>query len=320
MDDGTKTYVQVPREAEAIRQAAEWVLSGWALSNIAIELDKRGLRGAHGGKIKPSTVRNMVTIPTVAGYRVYRDRIVGKGNWAPILDEDNWQACRLKLSQPRRVTRKDGKGTYPVTERHQGNSTGRKYLLTGGLARCGMCGHRMVGAVKQMKNQAVPYLHCHPNAGGRGCTGTVLLKAEKHVLDKLWSELDKPEFLNAIAADEHGARRDAIARALDGIEKKRGELAAMWATPNGLSDTEWKEARRTLAESERELRRELAELPPSVINVDIASARAAWPDMTLDEQREFLRLFITKVTVHRATPGYPRVFDPRRLEIEWRSV
>jgi site-specific DNA recombinase len=31
-EDGTKTYVQVPSEAESIRQPAEWVLSGWALN------------------------------------------------------------------------------------------------------------------------------------------------------------------------------------------------------------------------------------------------------------------------------------------------
>jgi hypothetical protein len=57
-----------------------------------------------------------------------------------------------------------------------------------------------------------------------------------------------------------------------------------------------------------------------VINIDIVGARAAWPDMTVDEKREFLRLFIVKVTVHKARPGHPRVFDPGRLEIEWRTV
>lgn len=140
------------------------------------------------------------------------------------------------------------------------------------------------------------------------------------MVNRLWAELDKPEFLNAIATDEHGARRDAIANALDAIEKQRGDLATLWATPGELTDTEWKQARRALADNERRLRSELAELPPPVINVDIAAARTAWPDMTVDEKREFLRLFITTVTVHKARPGHPRVFDPERLEIEWRIV
>lgn len=63
-EDGTKTYVAVPDEADAIRQAAEWVLSGWSLSNIAAELRQRGLRGAHGGEITPGSVRGMIVAPT----------------------------------------------------------------------------------------------------------------------------------------------------------------------------------------------------------------------------------------------------------------
>lgn len=55
-----------------------------------------------------------------------------------------------------------------------------------------------------------------------------------------------------------------------------------------------------------------------MLGVDIAAARGAWPDMTLDEQREFLRLFVEKVTVHRAVPG-TKGFDPDRVSIEWRQ-
>jgi hypothetical protein len=40
--------------------------------------------------------------------------------------------------------------------------------------------------------------------------------------------------------------------------------------------------------------------------------------MTLGEQREFLRLFIEKVTISRARPGLQR-FDPDRIAIEWRK-
>lgn len=318
-DEGTKTYAVAPGEAEAVRQAAEWVLSGWSLANIAAQLRERGIRGAHGGVITPGAVRGMILSPTVAGHRVYRGQTVARGNWTPILDEQTWQACRLKLAQPRRVTRADGKGTYPVTERHNG-STGRRYLLTGGLAVCGVCGHRLAGSMKQIKKRRVPYLHCHPNVGGNGCTGILLAETERYVTDRLFAELDKPEFLNAVAADEHGARRDEIATALDALDKQRGELAALWATPGELTITEWQEARRALAENEQRLRTELAELPPPVIDVDIAGARDGWPQMTLDEKREFLRLFIESITVHRAAPGRPRVFDPEaRITITWRS-
>jgi site-specific DNA recombinase len=318
--DGTKTYVQVPEQAAAIRQVAEWILSGWSLSNIAAELRSMGLVGAHGGKISPSGIRGTILSPVVAGHRVYKGRIVSRGNWEPILDEKTWQACRLKLSQPRRVIRADGKGTYPVSENHRGNTAGRKYLLTGGLAVCGVCDHRMVGAPHKVGSRKIPYLMCHPNAGGRGCTGIMLEKTEKHVVKRLFEELDKPEFLAAIAADEHGGRRDAIANELDALDRQRGELATMWATPGELTDIEWRAARQKLAESERALRIELSELPPPRIHVDIDGAKEAWPDMTLDEQREFLRLFIERIKIKRARPGGPRVFDVHRIDIEWLTL
>jgi site-specific DNA recombinase len=317
LPDGTKTYVQVPAQAAAIRQAAEWVLSGWSLANIAAQLRKRGLEGAHGGKITPGAVKGMVTSPTIAGHRVYKNRIVARGNWEPILDEVTWQACRVKLSEPRRVTRADGKGEYAIGKNHNGNSTGRKYLLTGGLAVCGVCKNRMTGTMQRVGNEKVPYLLCHPNVGGKGCTGIVMEKAEANVIERLWAKLDNPEFLASVVADEHGARRREIADALDALNRQRGELAALWATPGELTATEWKEARDGLKASERALRSELAELPPPVINVDIEGVKTAWPDMTIDEQREFVRLFITKITVSRLAPGKPRRFDPERLDIKY---
>jgi site-specific DNA recombinase len=261
----------------------------------------------------------MVTSATVAGHRVYRGQIVAHGNWAPILDEQTWQACRLRLSQPRRVNRSDGKGSYPIGEKHHGRSTGRKYLPTGGLVVCGVCDCPVSGTSRKVGNKEnVPYLTCHPKYGGKGCAGILLAKTDKYVIETLFSQLDNPDFLNAVAADEHKSRRDVISTQLDAIDKQRRELAALWATPGELTVAEWQEARQGLAENERVLRKELSELPSPVVNVDIKGARAAWPDMTLDEQREFLRLFIRKVTIHRVRPGAPRVFDTDRIDIEWR--
>ena len=92
-----------------------------------------------------------------------------------------------------------------------------------------------------------------------------------------------------------------------------------WPEPGELTDTEWRIARQRIAESERELRTELSELPSPRVGIDIAQAGAAWPDMTLDEQREFLRLFIRKVTVNRARRGVMK-FDDGRVEIDWQAV
>lgn len=320
-DQGNNTYVIVPKQADAIRWAADKVLSGWSLSNIAAELRGRGLRGGHGGEITANTVKSMVTAPTISARRVHQGRIVGEGNWPPILDEQTRQAVKAKLDT-NRVVRRRGGGTYPISSvRQKGNPAGRRYVLTGGLAVCGECGKPLYGSMKQRKNDTMPYLLCHPKMGGKGCVGIMLDPTEKFVVDELFDELDKPEFLEAVAADTHADRRDAITAALEAIDGpggQREQLAELWATPGELTAAEWQTARRALAEHEQQLRAELAEVPPPLVNLDIATARSAWPDMTLDEQREFLRLFIAKVTINRAKPG-ARSFDDGRVDIAWRK-
>jgi site-specific DNA recombinase len=315
-DDGTKTYRQVPAEAGAIRQAMERVLAGWNLSAIAADLRERGLTGAHGGTLTAGSVRSWLTNPTVAGWRVHGGVITGRGNWDPILTEDEWQACRAKLSAPRVVSTRDG-GSYPVGAAHTGYS-GRKYALTGGLAVCGVCGRAVAGSVKQLKGGArrggrdVSYYLCR-----RGCTGIMLAETEAYVADRLFAELDKPAFLDAIAEDAHAARRDEITTALSAIDGKRKELAGLWGAGT-LTSEEWAEARTSLETGERELRAELAEKGAPPARAGIEQARSTWPDMTLGEQREFLRLFIARVTIGRARPGLQR-FDPDRIAIEWRK-
>ena len=51
----TRTYEVVPAQAEAITFAAEKVLAGWSWRRSP-ELDGRGVRGTHGGKVHSGTV------------------------------------------------------------------------------------------------------------------------------------------------------------------------------------------------------------------------------------------------------------------------
>lgn len=343
-DAGEKTYIVVPEEADAIRWAAEKVMDGWSLTNIAKELRDRGLHGPHRVKVRdesgevvtdaagnpvtrPSaltagSVKNWVTKPTAYGLRVHQGRVKGRGNWAPILDETIRPLIVAKLSAPRTVATSDGR-SYPVSSARIGTPTGRKYTLTGGLAVCGVCQAPMVGSVKQLRNakgvRSVPYLLCHPVKGGRACVGIMLEPTEENVADRLFAELDKPAFLAALTADDHVQRRDEIAAELTGLDEgDRAELAAEWGRGE-LTAAEWRAARRGLDEREQRLRQELAELPPPVMHLDIAGARQAWPDMTLDEKRELLRMFIDRVTIIRATPG-TRGFDENRVKIKWREL
>src|SRR6266511_175613 len=335
--DGKKT-LHVVEEAAVIREAAEQILAGWSLSRIAADLRGRGLHGAHSRKVRdeagevtgtrPSTITNqtvksMVSNATVAGWRTHHPIVDGKrvekrtrGVWEPILDEQTWNAVRDKLATPRTVERVDG-GTYPIST--AGRTTGRRYLLTGGTARCGVCGAPLVASMKQLKRgrrPAAPYYLCHPKVGGRACVGIMAERLEQYVAERLFDELDKPAFRAALAEDEHAGRRDQITDALRTVEGKRTRFAADWARDD-MTDDEWRTARRELAGRERELRAELAAVPPPACNVDVEGVREAWPAMNLDERRDLIGLFVESVTVKRATPG-TKGFDPGRVAIQWR--
>lgn len=326
----TRTYAVVPDQAEVIQSAAKHVLAGWSLASVAADLSERGVRGAHGGTVTSATVKSWLTSPSIGGRRVHSGDVVGDGNWPAILDQATFKAVGARLGGPRTVQRADG-STYQVGTAHQGNP-GRRYLLTGGLAVCGVCNAPLVGSVKQLRNsqgvRSKPYLVCHPKSTwsdsdgekrhGKACLGIMLPEVEEYVVETLFTHLDSPQFLEAVADDDHEAERKRVVAALEGIDGQRRELATMWGRgPSVLTSAEWQAAKAELATQEQHLNAELAAIPATSEPVDAATVREDWKELTLDEQRAFLRRYIARVTIRRATRhGHPGL-DTERVVIDW---
>ena len=344
-ETGRKTLVVVEDEAATVRDVAAKVIAGWSLSRIAADLREQGLHGAHRRKVRDeagevrldeagqpvtrptaitgTTVRKMVTNPVIAGWRVHRGVTLRRGVWPPILDEATWNVVRDKLAAPRTVERVDG-GTYPVPGVH--GSTARRYLLTGGVATCGVCGAPLVAQMKQLSRKlangtrvlwkVAPYYGCHPKVGGKACVGLMGDPLEEYVTTRVLDELDKPAFREALAVDSHDDERERVTTKLRAAEGRRKRLASQWGAGD-LTDEEWDAARVALDSTERALRIALAAIPPAVAHVDPGLIRDGWSAMNLDERREIVGMFVAKVVISRATPG-TRFFDDRRVAIEWR--
>lgn len=324
-DEGRKTLVIEPDEAASLRWAADAILSGWALTRVAQELTRRGHTGRRGGRIDGTAVRNMLMNATVAGLRSYRGDIVGPGVWEPILSKDIWQAVRAKLTTSRTIRvapdrpgsrrpggRADGSERTVVTKRRR---AARKYILTSGLARCGVCDSELVGSMRTFRNdRRVAYLWCSPRLGGNSCVSIMLERTEQHVVDELLNKLDKPEFLAAVGADDSADRRHELTTALSALDGQRAQLAEMWGA-GSLKMDEWVAARSGLDVREQALRAELAAVPAPAGPTSIAEIREAWPEMTLDQQRAELRRYIERVVIHPAKPG-TAWFDTGRITIE----
>jgi site-specific DNA recombinase len=317
-ENGTRTYEVVPEQAEAIEFAAEKVLAGWSLASIAADLDGRGIRGTHGGRVTSGAVKSWLTSPSIAGQRVHSGEVVGPGNWPAILDLATFKAVGARLTGPRTVQRADG-SSYQVGAAHRGNP-GRRYLLTGGLAVCDVCKAPLTGTVKQLRNakgvRSKPYLVCHPTTGGRGCLGIMLPEVEEHVVEELFAQLDRPEFRDAQGDDDHEAERARLVTSLEGIDGQRLELAAMWGRRE-LTTAEWQTAKDELTVQEQQLKDDLAGIPVTSATVNGAALREDWDEFTLDEKRAVLRRHIASVTIRRATRHGRPGLDTERVTIDW---
>ncbi|MEV0269597.1 recombinase family protein [Hamadaea sp. NPDC050747] len=342
LDNGDRTYVIVPEQAEVIREAAGLVLNGWSLENIARQFRNRGLKGAHLAKVRDKSgnlvtdedgraltrpseitaaaVRGMLTNRAVVGINVRRKVEVGDGNWTPILDKTTWRQVGARLSGTRTVRMVNGRD-YVVGERHRGPGTTRKYLLTGGTGECGVCEAPLVESERQFRSKSrgaytAPYLFCHPNTGGKGCVGIMGQPAEDFVVAELFDEIKRRQDDKLIDEGAVGARRDAITRELDDVSERRKDLAHLWAQRE-LNGEEWKEARAALNAEEARLKADLRALPSPVEDRDAAEIIADWATMTLDERRAVIKDYIEKVIVVRARPGFKQ-FDSGRVTIVWR--
>ncbi len=311
---GEATLEVVDEEAAHIRWAAESILAGWSLSSVARELNARGARLPRGGKSWGTTqVRRIVTKPSVAGLRVHHGKVVGRATWEPILDEATWRQVRAELDT--RATARSADGTtHTVVHTRR---AARRYLLSGGLARCGLCKHPLVGAARAWaaRPDQPPYYLCPP---GRGCAriGVVAAPVDLLVHDVLLDALDqRAAFHDPLAADTTAEERDRIGRALADAEARQVELARRWAAGD-LPAAAWDAARAGLEDLQARLSADLAALPAPAGRVDPAELREAWGLMTLEERRHVVRLYVAAVWVDPARPG--NRFDPGRVRVEWR--
>ncbi|MEU6858867.1 recombinase family protein [Glycomyces sp. NPDC046736] len=356
---GVRTYEIVEEEWRPRLWAAKAVLDGWSIQSAAAELRTLGVPGSHRRIIRDEdgdpiideetgeeswrptimrhgTLRQWLISPTVAGLRVFKGELIGQGNWPPLLCEDPFaedahaQALAMRnrllarMKQPREVTTRAGK-TFKITAAVIDQPrTRRRYLLTGGVAVCAACGHKLVAGIKSFgrgeRKRSVPYYWCTTTYGGGGCVGIKADWLENHVRDRLMSYVATPEFAAAFGTDPHAAQRDVLLDELESMSIKRSKLAALWASES-LGDVEWESAKAVLDEREGAIQAELLSVPPPPPDDDldprVLKDPRVWEHMTLGERRAVIDLVVGKVRLGKATPPYAR-FDSTRITIEWR--
>lgn len=120
-----------PNEANAIRKAADNLISGVSVRQIARDWNTAGLRTAFGGnEFDSRDVRKVLLRPRNAGIVLHEGKRLDTGTWEPIIDRDTFHAVEAVLRDPSRQV------AVSMERKYQGS----------GVYRCGKCGAPMRAA------------------------------------------------------------------------------------------------------------------------------------------------------------------------------
>ena len=227
-DTDTRALVPDEDEAKIVREMTERVARGETLTGIARSLNARGVPTRAGKPWNPTNVRRVVLNGTNAGLRFHKGREVGRAAWADvaIVDEATWRRAHRVLTHEERATL------------HR--RTARRYLLTGGLLRCGVCGNPLM--TKPVNGR--PSYACRPTTDQThpGCGGVTVIAepVEAIIAEAVLRRIESPEFAEALGREE-GHDADAAAQAAT-IEAEMAQLARDLSV-GAMTLGEWKAMR-----------------------------------------------------------------------------
>ena len=99
----TNDSVIIEAEAKHLHSMAQLYVDGISLRQIAIRMNDAGVVTTRSGQWESKTVGQLLRSPRIGGYRRAADgKSMVRGNWAPIIDGDAWQALQAALSAAQR--------------------------------------------------------------------------------------------------------------------------------------------------------------------------------------------------------------------------
>lgn len=277
-------------EKKIVIELAKRVIDGETIRTLCRDLTDRGIPTVTGKPWKPTVLRNMLVSARIAGLRDHRGRTTA-ATWPAIIGADQHYKLRaILLDETRRM-----------------NRSPRRYLLSGGLAACGLCGAALVARPRADKARC--YV-CATGPGSDGC-GKIRVLAdplEALVVVDVLTAIENVTTLKVPDDQLHGSDP------LEAIETRLRDLAEMWAAGTITRD-EWQVARGSLTDQLDEARRAMA--TEARATIDLADYRDRWETLDIDQKRLVIGAVLERTIVGRAVRGRNR-FDPDRVSYLWR--
>lgn len=288
-------------EAVLIREAVEHVRQGGSLRSVAKRWTAEGVPTVTGRPWTTQVLRGILMSARVAGLREHHGVVVAEADWPAVVDREAWEEVRAMLSARTRRGRPS------------------HYLLTGGLARCGLCDARLV-ARPRSDGRRCYVCASGPNFNGCGKIRVLADPLEELVRDMVLEALDGPGLTEALrhsAGDDAEAR--VLAEAVAGYERRLEALGEAHFVEGILDRDEYARRRATLVERIEAGRAQLGRRSQRTIGLPDAGQhlRDWWNGADHEARRALVALVVEAVVLHPARRGYNR-FDPSRVEIRWR--
>lgn len=316
-----------PEQAAVIREMVDRLLAGDSLRSIAYDLNERAVPTARGGVWRQGTIRQIVMSGRIAGWREWTPRtpedrrgwdgkprrghgdgeLIAPGDWEAIISLEEHQALRALLTDPsRRVTRR------------------RDYLLSTGLLRCGVCGRQMNHKIDHRKTKKNGVVRVRRYAcikqPGRGC-GSLSIGAvdlENFVVEMLLTLLDGADLSGPVVSEGDVAKTRAAIQAQSELLIQVG----LDHTDGVIGRPEWLAMRKRIEQRIEALEKELPDRTAGRVLRSLPTGegamRAAWPGLSLDQQRAVLAEVIDRIEIAPASKRGRPFFDTGRISVTWR--
>lgn len=289
-------------EAKLIREAMARVLAGEGLRGITIDWFNRGILTPNLKVWEPQVLRRILIGYHLSAQRFY-DGKLAQGDWPAILTAAETEQMRRILCDPARV--------------HAPHAA-RSYLLTGGIAKCGRCGHDLIARPgwKGRRRYVCAKRPGTPNCGG------IARQADPvdEIVTSMFFERLRGVDLSAHAQGAQGVEAERLRETILADEAALSDLARDYYVDRLITRPEFASAREAVNGRLNANRQKLAEVAgrPDQRGVEALSrVEARWAGATLDWKRAVLTTIVDSVTIGPALRGRAR-FDASAITVLWR--
>ncbi|MET9411318.1 recombinase family protein [Streptomyces sp. NPDC002935] len=285
-----------PREAQAIRESVDRVLSGHTLGRVARWLNDQGYSPRRTDEWSRRGLLHVLTGDAILG-RVSRGGKPVRDAEGAILTPFPAIIGEAEHSALKAACNPQGERRTPM-----GRQPSR---LLSGLLTCFSC-HAVLTVVR--RNGRTAAYRCMSRGMGKACTAAVSVGAkviEDHVTDR---------YLRAVGSMRM-TREHVVTEGIDELPAVDAEIADVMAQVATRATASLFE-RLAALQAQRE---ELEDKPPvqhiEIVDTGLTVAQW-WTDAHLDDQRDALAEAFGLLEVSPGKPG-SRIFDPARLRLEW---